>query len=249
MNHQCGRSGSWSLVALVTTRLAPVGLILLVLAVPALGQDRIVLRGTVLNSGTREPLGGAQVLAPLSEISAVTDSLGEFRIPFVQDSHYELVAAAMGYQPARFTVGSDAEQGSIAIALAPDPEAMASLAVLHDGLEERRRRHRTRRLRVIDNVELGRSDASTAYSLVRDLAVAQPCEALQELCRLGRRVRLCVDDMSPIGGARELEAYLPSDLWLIEVYREGREVRVYSRWFIDQIIRTRHGEVRRTPMC
>ena len=249
MNHGFDRNGTRALVASATTRLLALALTLAVLPAPTLGQHRVVLHGKVLDSNTHEPLRGAQVLAPLSEISAITDSLGAFEISFVRDRGYELVAAAMGYQPGRVSVASEAEQKLTTIELLPDPQAMASLAVLLDGLEERRRRRRTRRLRVIDNVELGSSGAPTAYALVRQVAVAQPCQAMQELCRLGRRIRVCIDDSSPIGGARELEVYSPSDLWLIEVYQEGREVRVYSRWFIDHIIQTRQGELRRIPMC
>jgi len=62
-------------------------------------------------------------------------------------------------------------------------------------------------------------------------------------------VRICIDDLSPSAGAWELEAYEPSDLWLIEVYNNGGRVRVYSRWFIDQIARTKQGEIRSNPIC
>ena len=212
-------------------------------------QDRVVLRGTVVHDETRVPVPGAQVVAPLSELSAVTDSLGHFEISFIRDTHYELVTAAIGYAPTRVTLGPEAEHATIELGLEPDEEALASLEVLHDGLEDRRRLRRTRRLELIEHVELGRSDAENAYNLVRDLTSAQPCEGLEHLCRLGRRVQLCIDDNNLHRGARELEAYAPSDLWLIEVYREGREIRVYSRWFIDDLIRRRQGEIRRIPMC
>ncbi len=243
------RSGGWAPVASVAMRVLALGLSLAVLPTPAPGQDRVVLTGTLLDSDTREPLRGAQVFAPLSEMSAVTDSLGSFEISFIKDTHYDLVAAAMGYGSRSVTLSPEAEQNSTTIELRPDPVGMVSLAVLHEELEERRRLRRTPRLRVIDHVELGASDEPSAYSLVRRVAGAQACQDLQELCRLGRRVRLCIDDSSPIRGARELEAYAPSDLWLMEVYREGREVRVYTRWFIERVIRTRRGELRRIPIC
>ena len=230
-------------------RALALGLSLAVVPTPASGQDRVVLNGTLVDSDTREPLPGAQVLAPLSEVNVVTDSLGSFEISFIKDTHYDLVAAAMGYGSRSVTLSPEAEQTSTTIELRPDPVAMVSLAVLHEELEERRRQRRTPRLRVIDHVELGASDEPSAYSLVRRVAGAQACQDLQELCRLGRRIRLCVDDTNPIRGARELEALRPSDLWLMEVYREGREVRVYSRWFIERVIGTRQGKLRRIPMC
>ena len=249
MKHRRGPDGRCALVAPAAMRVLALVLVLAVLPAPAPGQDQVVLNGTVLDADTREPVPGAQVVAPLSEISVVTDSLGSFEISFIKDTHYDLVATAMGYGPRSVALSPEAEQNSTTIELRPDPVAMVSLAVLHEELEERRRQRRTPRLRVIDHVELGANDAPSAYSLVRRVAGAQACEGLQELCRLGRRVRLCIDDSSPIRGARELEAYAPSDLWLMEVYREGREVRVYTRWFIERVIRTRQGELRRIPIC
>lgn len=248
MSHRSDPSGRCTPTSTAKCVLA-LALTLAVLPSTALGQQRVVLHGIVLDSNTQEPLRGAQIFAPLSERSAVTDSLGSFEISFIEDTHYELVAAAMGYAPTRVTLSPEAEQTSTTLELLPDPRAMASLAVLHEGLEERRRQRRTRRLRVIDHVELGASDAPSAYSLVRRVSGAQACQGLQELCRLGRRIRLCVDDASPIRGARELEAIAPSDLWLMEVYQEGREVRIYTRWFIERVIRTRQGELRRIPIC
>jgi hypothetical protein len=62
-------------------------------------------------------------------------------------------------------------------------------------------------------------------------------------------VRICIDDMSPNGGAVELEAYEPLDVWLIEIYNDGQTVHVYSRWYIDQVARTKQGQVAFNPRC
>ena len=209
-----------------------------------------MLRGHVVDAVSQEPLNGVYITAPLSDLSVLTDSLGAFSISFIRDWGYELIVGAMGYQPVRITLGPEAEQGSTTIQLHPDPEALAGLAVLYDRLEQRRRR-RGNRVRLIEHDELALSTESSAYALVRRIAIANPCEDQRDLCRrLGRsRVRICIDDVSPRAGARELEAYEPSDLWLIEVYNNGSRVRLYSRWFIDQIARTKQGEISRNPIC
>jgi hypothetical protein len=222
---------------------------LLGLAAPTRGQERIVIRGHVVDAASQEPLQGVHVTASRSEVSVLTDSLGDFSVSFIRDWGYELIAGAMGYQPVRITLGPEAEQVSTTIQLHPDSEALAGLAVLHDRLEQRRRR-RGSRIRLIEHDELALSTESSAYALVRRIATAQPCGNQRDLCRLGRsRVRICIDDLSPSAGAWELEAYEPSDLWLIEVYNNGGRVRVYSRWFIDQIARTKQGEISSNPIC
>ncbi len=226
---------------------------LLGLAAPTRGQERIVIRGHVVDAASQEPLQGAHVTASISGLSVLTDSLGDFSASFIRDWSYELVAGAMGYHAVRITLGPEAEQGSTTIQLHRDPEALAGLAVLHDRLEQRRRLRGTRsgnRTRLIEHDELALSAESSAYDLVRRIAIAHPCEDQRDLCRHGRsRVRICIDDVSPSVGARDLEAYEPSDLWLIEVFNNGGRVRVYSRWFIDQVARTKQGEIKLNPIC
>ncbi len=250
VNHDVDAAGPSVLVVSAAVWFLTVMLPLLGLAAPTSGQERIVLRGHVVDAASQEPLQGVRVTAPLSELSVLTDSLGDFSVSFIRDWGYELVAGAVGYQPVRITLGPEAEQGSTTIQLHPDPEALAGLAVLHDRLEQRRRR-RSNRIRLMEHDELALSTESSAYALVRRMIPGtQPCENQRDLCRLGRsRVRICIDDVSPSAGARELEAYEPSDLWLIEVYNNGGRVRVYSRWFIDQIARTKQGEIRPNPIC
>ncbi|MEM7416323.1 MAG: carboxypeptidase-like regulatory domain-containing protein [Gemmatimonadota bacterium] len=233
-----------------TTSVA-LGLVLLLsFALPTFGQERVTLAGTVVDVDTGEALAAAQVLAPLSEVVTLTDSTGAFEISFIEDVQYELVATAIGYHSARATLGPEVVGAAISIQLPRDEEVMQALTVLSERLEERRRWQRTRRLRLVHEVELARSDEESAYEFVRVLAAARPCDNLQELCRLGRsRVRLCIDDTRPSAGARALEALDPADLWLIEMYNEGREVRVYTRWFIDNTLRARQGEIRLNPIC
>ena len=64
-----------------------------------------------------------------------------------------------------------------------------------------------------------------------------------------RRVRICVDDVRPPAGASELDAYEPSDLWLVEIFGFGSHVRVYTRWFVDQMARGKQGLVSLNPPC
>jgi len=84
--------------------------------------------------------------------------------------------------------------------------------------------------------------------------MARACSRLTEnLCVPGgsreRLIRICIDDLRPPAGASTLESYDPSDLWLVEIYDNGSRVRVYSRWFVDRIARTKQGMVSFNPPC
>ena len=78
---------------------------LLGLAAPTRGQERTVLRGHVVDAVSQEPLQGVHMTAPLSDLSVLTDSLGEFRVrppfqqqtrPILRDGGVELAGGLVG---------------------------------------------------------------------------------------------------------------------------------------------------------
>ena len=70
-----------------------------------------------------------------------------------------------------------------------------------------------------------------------------------ELCtiRRGRRtqVELCTDEMPTYGATSALESYDSSELYLVEVYNRGQQVRVYTRWFLEHALRGGAGDCNR----
>jgi len=220
-------------------------------------QERVVIRGQVIDAESRVPLRGVLMTAPLAGSSVLTDSLGTFSLSFIEDLGYALVAEDLGYQPLRFTLGPGAAEALAVVALVPDSAMLSGLSVLEERLEERRRRRQSGRIQLIEHDSLTLSMAASAYTLVRrSVPMARPCSSQTEnLCVPGasrqreRAVRICIDDLRPPAGASTLESYDPSDLWLVEIYNYGSRVRVYSRWFVDRIARTKQGMVSFNPPC
>jgi len=201
------------------------------------GQERVMIRGQVVDAGSRVPLQGVLVTAPLAGSSVLTDSTGAFSLSFIEDRGYALIAEDMGYR-----------------SLVPDSAMLSGLAVLQERLEDRRRL-RGGRVQLIEHDSLTVSTAASAYTLVRRaVPMARACSSQTEnLCVPGgsreRAVRICIDDQRPPAGASTLESYDPSGLWLVEIYSNGSRVRVYSRWFVDRIARTKQGMVSFNPPC
>ncbi|HSG49254.1 MAG TPA: hypothetical protein VLA43_15645, partial [Longimicrobiales bacterium] len=52
------------------------------------------------------------------------------------------------------------------------------------------------------------------------------------------RVGICLDEVPLWGGIQALESYDPAELYMVEVYDRGREVRVYTRYFVEERLRT-----------
>ena len=80
---------------------------MLLSAAGAHGQERVEIRGQVVDAESRVPLRGVLVTAPLSGSSVLTDSLGTFGLSFIEDLGYALVAEDLGYRPLRFTLGPE----------------------------------------------------------------------------------------------------------------------------------------------
>ncbi len=226
----------------------------LVMSRGAPGQERISIRGIVVDAGTGVPLQGVLVTAPLGDIQVLTDSAGAFGIALIRDRSYELVAEDMGYLPARFTLGPEAETTPTTLGLRPMPEILSGLAVLEDRLRQRRRR-RGGHVKMVEHDSLLVTTELNAYNLVeRAVPGARACDRqIENLCILGgareRAIRICIDDERPPAGASALTWYAPSDLWLVEIFDRGRSVRVYSRRFVNRIAGIEEGLIPMNPSC
>ena len=94
-------------------------------AAGAHGQERVEIRGQVVDAESRVPLRGVLVTAPLSGSSVLTDSLGTFSLSFIEDLGYALIAEDMGYHALRFTLGPEAAEALAIVALVPDSAMLA----------------------------------------------------------------------------------------------------------------------------
>src|SRR5262245_1698113 len=74
-------------------------LILLVLARPALAEDKGTISGKVTDKRTAHALPFANVAVPGAQKGALTDSEGRFTIPGVPVGTYEIKVQFLGYKP------------------------------------------------------------------------------------------------------------------------------------------------------
>lgn len=202
----------------------------------------VTLRGRVIDATHRGPILGAIVLPLGFTAGYVTDSLGlfELSVPANPDG-YELIVEQLGYASLDVTLPADAPENFYTVNLSPNPIALEGLEVLVDRFERRRRFYQGP-VRVVDQRRLLQSAGTTFDIVRREVPFAQLCSgSLQDLCayRRGQQVRidLCIDEAPAYGGVDQLEQYDPAELYRIEVYDQGREVRVYTRWFVDRALR------------
>ena len=202
----------------------------------------VQLSGRVLDATSRTPILGAIVMPLGSTAGYVTDSLGRFelRVP-PHPEGYELIVEQLGYASLDVRLPAEAPENFYTVNLSPNPIALEGLEVLVDRFE-RRRRFFQGPVRVVDQRRLLRSAGTTFDIVRREVPFARLCSgSLQELCAYRRgqqiRIELCIDEAPAYGGLDQLEQYDPAELYMVEVFDQGREVRVYTRWFVDRALR------------
>ena len=210
-------------------------------------SGRPVARGSVIDVHTQMPIPNAMVAFDGSTTMTLTDSLGRFVLRAPPAWEYRLSVAVLGYVPTAFDVGEEELERTLVVALRPDPIALEGLEILVDRFE-RRRRFRSGPVRTVDQAVLARTSGSTAFDVVRrQVGSLRHCPprlgTAGDVCvmRRGRQEvsRICIDEMQAFRGMEDLETYLPSDLYLIEIYDRGLEIRVYTNWFVEQAMRER----------
>ena len=242
------------LSSIVADRHVAIGLLAVLLLVPGLevtaqdeqrarGRDVLVrLRGRVVDEQTRAPLEGAFVATAGSLTGYMTDSLGLWALEVEPNrAGYPITVEQLGYSVLELTLGPTAGQEFTTVKMRPNPIAVEGLRVLVDRFQSRRRFYYGS-VRVVDQTRLLRF-AGTAYDVVRrEVPFASAClGAPDELCaiRRGRRmkVEVCIDEVPTFGVTSALDAYDSSELYLVEVYNRGQQIRVYTRWFVEHALR------------
>ena len=128
------------------------------------------------------------------------------------------------------------------IAIERDPILLQGLEVTVDRLE-RRRRFYPGLVRVVSQDDLALSAANTAYDIVRrNVPTLRPCvNQVWNECVMRRGsvqpLVVCIDERPAWGGRDELEAYAAEELYMVEFYDMGRAVRLYTRWYVDTMMK------------
>jgi len=226
------RALSWTLALSVVTPMAVAG-----------QDDRpaTVLRGQIVDTDGM-PLSLALVGLSRSNEAVTTDSLGRFALPVGPAVGYRLAVEQLGYHNTEVWVEAEDASLPLRIVLRRDPIALEGLQVTVDRFE-RRRNFYSGIVRVVEQDDLAFTAATSAYDVVRRHApMMRPCSgSLWRDCVMRRgqltEMLICVDERRAYGGRDELELYQPEELYMIEVYDFGRAVRLYTRWYVDRVMK------------
>jgi hypothetical protein len=208
------------------------------------GRQPMTVSGTVVNrAGT--PLVGAFVSAGGAALGSLTDASGHFSLPDVKPGKVSLTVSQLGYDT--LTVDSTFEAGvPVTLTMTPKP-------ALLEGLRVEVNRFKQRRESTAFSVDAwGRQDLVTSpddnmtdfmEGTMGLSLVPCPASALSDMCVFRQNYTfeptVYINEVRVLGGLDYLRSYSPSDLYMIESYGHGAEIRAYTMGFMAHAAMTR----------
>lgn len=233
----------------------------LLAATPSLAQTSASITGRVLDADTNRPLDGLTVAVPDLSRSTMTDAEGRFTLRDLPAGDFIVTIAGLGYTPFSET-RTIADGVHLEIELTPQPIQIEEVVVDIETIDEvfrARRNSSAYRNRVYFEDDL----PMTAFATVRQLLSFQAglvmcppvgmapnpaagifSTSLQmsmagiQGCVFSRGrsvpVAVYVDEEFSLGGVEALEAYNPAEIYAVELRRNGTEIRLFTKRFIER---------------
>lgn len=219
---------------------------------PESDDARVTIMGVVYDVVTGTAIPTAAVSLENGRQGVLTDDQGIFRLEDVEAGPQLLVVTQFGYQKRAVAATITPESsGMMQVALTPRPIMLAGVTATVENVTEMEARLRFRRraagfaTQAYDRRELFRAMTGTPLdflnqrSMVRIVTCPPGAPASRCVFRRGRAIEpwVYVDEALAWGGLDELETYAVSDIYLMEVYSRGSEIRIYTNQFMEQMAR------------
>jgi hypothetical protein len=214
------------------------------------GRKEIDITGQVVDRVAGEPVQNARVELAEPRRMAVTDEHGRFRMKDVPFGPRRITVERLGYEQATLNRTIDANTSAIEIEITPKPVELEGIQVMSDRLE-RRRRSAVTSVWAYDAEDINASPAFDAHDFVRQRVFTTPCPRffMGTTCviRRGRVIspRVFIDEAPMFAGMDFLVGLNTEDVYLVEIYGNGEQIRVYTNWFARRLA---NGQARLQPV-
>ena len=231
---------------------------------------RTTLSGVVVDALRGDALPNSIVILADENRGMLTDSLGRFSFRNVRFGPQLLAVKQYGYEEVNLDLDLLEGHSPVRVELRPGPIALEGFIIVADNLAAMNRQIRNRRnayggaARAISQARLAASGARNVIDFlqVRGGLQLHRCGSQRAgpgtsfhpagggraagRCVLRRgssvRPRVYIDEAPIVGGLEFLAMFRPYELYLVEVYSSGLEVRAYTHWFVERMA-TRPGKL------
>lgn len=198
------------------------------------------LTGVVLDA-----VSGAGVPRPYLSIDGrrVGTSTGDgtFVIEALRVGRHLILVEGLGYESLYLPVTIRGPSDPVTLALEPDPILLEGIATMARRLDSRRRAYGFGPVRAWEEDALHAAREPNAVELMRvkhSLDIV-PCRGggMGDCLRMGTRTtapRVMIDEMPIPCGLTVLATYRPSELYLLEIYDRGMQIRAYTRDYMTR---------------
>lgn len=225
-------------------RAAAAAAVLLALTAGRIGAQEVSVTVRVVDARTGEAVPGADVRLEPGNLRGITDPQGGFTFSGLAGGPFVLHADALGYAEAALAV-PEGDAAELTVRLAADPLVLEGLTVMGDRFRARRNAY-PYTVRVMDRQDLRGSAAPSLAQFIREggMVTGTWCgtgvgAGSECVLSRGERVRptVFVDEAPAVGGFGTLGAYDPHEVAMVEVYRGGRMIRVYTLAYMERVAR------------
>jgi len=205
-------------------------------------RSPIELVGTVVDQAGK-PLVGTFVSVTGDDWGSLTDAHGRFTLSKITPGTVSLTAEQLGYDT--LTVERTVRAGvPVTLTMTPKPILLQGLHVVVNRFA-RRRLSAPVSVQFFGRNQLATSSAPEMFDFMRARAGLwmEPCSGIGNMCvyRRGRFIEpyVYIDEVPVLGGMDFLDTMRPSDLYMVEVYAHGAEIRAYTTAFMARAAKTR----------
>jgi len=202
--------------------------------------------GVVLDAETGIPLLGAFVSLAGEDWGSLTDAQGRFRLSDVFPGSIKLTVEQLGYETLEQDAVVARGMERLTLWMKPKPIMLEGLRVVTDRFRWRRNAAAVS-VWTLDREELVRTteDNALEFLAIRRGLIRTPCRGVSlgtECLVIRGRVRapvVYVDETPVLGGLDYLASYQPHELYMVEIYGAGRQIRIYTTQYMARVARQR----------
>ncbi len=206
----------------------------------------VAAMGRVVDQETGQPVEGAYVAFEGARWGTYTDETGLFYMRDPKGGSPRITIEMLGYGTTYVPLSFVDEAPPIRIPVRADPIVLEGFEIVTDRFARRRKAAPTS-VRSFDERQLRAAPSLDIVEFLgtRSFVRPAPCGsflATGPCARVRGRVVpviICVDEVPMFGGFDMLRSISPSDLAMAEVYGSGRQIRLYTRAFMENASRVR----------
>jgi hypothetical protein len=217
------------------------------------GTARVRVAGWVVDAHNGMPLSNVKVRIPRLGRETLTERDGSFRLERIPAGDWPVAVGRIGYTPEVLRIPADNHATELTLSLTPEPVQLEEIQAVVDRYAVRREQL-GESVKVMDRGEVEKLIGSTRDGILRYGNISRvPCPSRglagvrstldPRVCVVIRgRVlipEVYIDEKFARGGLDDLDLFDTREIELVEVFRGGAVIRVYTTVFIRNMARRR----------